>query len=274
MTTPIRKLVLCADDFGQSEQISLGIIELITSRRLTATSVMTEAPYWPLGAAQLSKVHKLADIGLHINLTHEFKGSDVKQPLAYWLLLSQLKLLSRKKLTRQICHQIDLFTKHFGQLPDFIDGHQHLHAFPVIRDALTDAIAARWPQGGALPWVRAPEQLIDDGDVSFKAAVLRFACRGFSAHTQSKGLQSTARFGGLYSLSAYGNFPALLKQWLHTAPHGTVIMCHPGRETSDHDDPIDAIRPLEYDYLASPEFAEECRLAGVELARYSQIAAE
>ena len=41
MTTPIRKLVLCADDFGQSEQISLGIIELITSRRLTATSVMT-----------------------------------------------------------------------------------------------------------------------------------------------------------------------------------------------------------------------------------------
>jgi predicted glycoside hydrolase/deacetylase ChbG (UPF0249 family) len=274
MKIPIRKLALCADDFGQSEQISLGIIELITSRRLTATSVMTEAPYWPLGAAQLSKVHKLADIGLHINLTHEFKGSDAKQPLAYWLLLSQLKLLSRKKLTRKICHQIDLFTKHFGQLPDFIDGHQHLHAFPVIRDALTDAIAARWPQGGALPWVRAPEQLIDDGDVSFKAAVLRFACRGFSEHLHIKGLTSTAHFGGLYSLSTYGNFSGLFKHWLHTAPHGTVIMCHPGRETSDHDDPIDAIRPLEYDYLASPEFAEECRLAGVELARYSQIAAE
>ena len=274
MTTPIRKLVLCADDFGQSEQISLGIIELITSRRLTATSVMTEAPYWPLGAAQLSKVHKLADIGLHINLTHEFKGSETKQPLAYWLLLSQLKLLSRKKLTQKICHQIDLFTKHLGRLPDFIDGHQHLHAFPVIRDALTDAIAARWPQGGALPWVRAPEQLIDDGDVTLKAAVLRFACRGFSEHLHAKGITSTEHFGGLYSLSTYGNFSGLFKHWLHTAPHGTVIMCHPGRETSDHDDPIDAIRPLEYDYLASPEFAEECRLAGVELARYSQIAAE
>lgn len=274
MTTPIRKLVLCADDFGQSEQISLGIIELITSRRLTATSVMSEAPYWPLGAAQLSKVHKLADIGLHINLTHAFKGYDAKQPLAYWLLLSQLKLLSRKSLMRQICHQIDLFTKYCGRLPDFIDGHQHLHAFPVMRDALTDAITARWPQGGALPWVRAPEQLIDNGDVSLKAAVLRFACRGFSEHLHAKGLHSTAHFGGLYSLSSSGNFPALLKHWLHTAPHGTVIMCHPGRETSDHDDPIDAIRPLEYDYLASPEFAEECRLAGVELARYSQIAAE
>jgi predicted glycoside hydrolase/deacetylase ChbG (UPF0249 family) len=274
MKTPIRKLVLCADDFGQSEQISLGIIELITSRRLTATSVMTEAPYWPLGAAQLSKVHKLADIGLHINLTHEFKETKAKQPLAYWLVLSQLKLLSRKKLTQQICHQIDLFTKHLGRLPDFIDGHQHLHAFPVIRDALTDAIAARWPQGSALPWVRAPEQLIDDGDVSFKASVLRFACRGFSEHLHAKGLTSTRHFGGLYSLSTYGNFSGLFKHWLHTAPHGTVIMCHPGRETSDHDDPIDAIRPLEYDYLASPEFAEECRLAGVELARYSQIAAE
>jgi chitin disaccharide deacetylase len=274
MTTPIRKIVLCADDFGQSEQISLGIIELITSRRLTATSVMTEAPYWPLGAAQLNKVHKLADIGLHINLTHEFKGSDAKQPLAYWLVLSQLKLLSRKKLTRKICYQIDLFTKHFGRLPDFIDGHQHLHAFPVIRDALTDAIAVRWPQGSALPWVRAPEQLIDNGDVTCKAAVLRIACRGFSEHLRTKGLTSTAHFGGLYSLSTYGNFSGLFKHWLHTAPHGTVIMCHPGRETSDHDDPIDAIRPLEYDYLASPEFAEECRLAGVELARYSQIAAE
>lgn len=271
MKKNLRKLVLCADDFGQSEQISLGIIELITSRRLTATSVMTEAPYWPRGADQLIRVRKLADIGLHLNLTHQFEGVKAKRPLSYWLLLSQCKLLSRSSLTRKICHQIDLFTKHLGCLPDFIDGHQHIHAFPVIRDALTDAIAARWPAGSKLPWVRAPEQLIDDGDISFKAAVLRFACRGFSSHLKTKGLLHTPHFGGVYSLSPYANFPALLKHWLHTAPHGTVIMCHPGRETSDHDDPIDAIRPLEYDYLASPEFADACRQAGVELARYTHI---
>ena len=280
MNTMQRRLILCADDFGQSEQISLGILELIAARRLTATSVMSEGPYWPMGAQKLSKLQHLADVGLHLNLTHPFDSNLVKQsvaealgikrPLLYWMLLSKLRLLSRSGLTEIFCKQIDEFKKHLGRLPDFIDGHQHVHAFPLVRDALTDAIAARWSASERKPWLRAPDQLFDDGDSAFKAQILRFLCHGFTAHAKRHGLRVTRRFGGLYSLMPQADFPALMQHWLRIAAHGSLLMCHPGESIPDDEDPINLVRGLEYDYLAGSRFLQDCHDAGVQLSRFNQ----
>ena len=268
MNGATRKVTLCADDFAQSEQITSGILELISSRRLTATSVMSEAPHWPAAARRLMPLQSLADVGLHLNLTHSFETGGPIRPLSYWLLLSQLRLISRDWLRKLFCTQIDHFTEHLGRLPDFIDGHQHVHAFPLIRAALTDAIADRWPEGDAGPWLRAPDHLMKARETPIKAMVLRSACSGFSEHAAAHGLRVTPYFGGVYSLLPGANFPARMKQWLRNAPHGTLFMCHPGRATVDHRDPLDGVRALEYNYLASPAFAQDCREAGVMLGRF------
>lgn len=267
-----RQVMLCADDFGQSEAISRGILELITMGRLTATSVMSEGPYWPQGAQALAAVADQADIGLHLNLTHAFAADSTKRPLWYWLLFSALRIVSRQSLAQEFCRQIDSFKQHLGRLPDFIDGHQHVHAFPVIRLALTDAIHARWGATEPKPWLRAPDDLIDGGDAPHKARVLRWICSGFTRHAISHGLRVSHRFGGLYSLAPQANFPDQMRHWLHTAPHASLLMCHPGSEAVDVHDPIAAVRGLEYAYLASPAFAEDCANAGITLARFREIA--
>ena len=50
----------------------------------------------------------------------------------------------------QVETQIAAFAQAFGRPPDFIDGHQHVHLFPQIRDVVLDA-AQRLAPGA---WVR------------------------------------------------------------------------------------------------------------------------
>lgn len=64
------KLILCADDFGQSEAIDQAIIKLIKMGRLSATSCMTLSPRWNEAAKQITPyIRKKASIGLHLDLT-------------------------------------------------------------------------------------------------------------------------------------------------------------------------------------------------------------
>ncbi len=44
--------------------------------------------------------------------------------------------LNRELITQCIEEQWDLFVSVMGKHPDFIDGHQHIHQFPFIRDIL------------------------------------------------------------------------------------------------------------------------------------------
>jgi predicted glycoside hydrolase/deacetylase ChbG (UPF0249 family) len=260
-----RRLTLCADDFAQSPAISAGIVELIAAGRLGATSAFSRSPHWPLQARRLDSVQGRADIGLHFNLTHPF-GADVR-PLSHWLLASQLGRIDRDAVHRAALEQIDAFADGLGRLPDFVDGHQHVHALPVIRDALADAIAARW-HGTARPYLRAPDRLADGGDSRVKSAVLRFCCRGFSAVGTASGAALPPWFAGLYSLDARADYRALMQRWLARCPDGGLMMCHPGHEARDADDPIWPARAAEFRYLAGDDFAADCRAAGIEIGPY------
>lgn len=261
-----RRLTFCADDFGQTEQINLAVIELILAGRLGATSVMSQGPAWPQGARQLKQCEPLADIGLHLNLTHRFEGQAAARPLPYWMLAAPLGLINAGVLRDTFRWQIDLFVEHFGRLPDYIDGHQHVHAFPRIRELVTAVIAEYW-QDGAMPWVRAPDRLADYGDEAFKGRVLSAITRGFAGHLGREGLRFPACFAGLYSLRPGAGYPTLMRCWLRELPGGTLLMCHPGRHCDDPSDPIRAAREEEYRYLASQAFEEDCRAAGVVLGR-------
>lgn len=263
-----RRLTLCADDFAQSPAISQGILDLLRAGRLSATSVMTQSPHWPELAAPLRELQPQADLGLHFNLTHVFAGpQNLQRPLPYWLLLSQLRQLPHVQLRDSLLRQIDLFSQQLGRLPDFIDGHQHVHALPQIRTVLFEAIALRWP-AGQRPYLRAPERLGHPGDSRLKAMVLRQACRGFAAAATQAGLVCNRWFAGLYALTPEAGFAGLMQQWLAQAEDGGLLMCHPGLPAKDASDPIAAARAVEYRYLGSQEFADACQQAGVQLGRF------
>ena len=278
-----RRLSLCADDFGQSAAINAGIMSLIADGRLQATSVLSQAPDWAEGAARLrallSSADVQAEVGLHLNLTHAFAGNHEARPLSRWLLASSLRLVSTAVVRDSFLRQLDAFVRHFGRLPDYLDGHQHVHAFPVVRDAVMALVDRGWPAQPAgpatRPWLRVPERLVGN-DAPFKAAVLRASTRGLAALAESRGLRTTPAFGGVYSLRADDGFEGRMKRWLREVPDRTLIMCHPGltdRFTSDPSDPIAPARAVEHAYLASDAFVDDCARSGVQLVRHSLLLA-
>lgn len=265
-----RRFTLCADDFGQSRAISDAIIELVRVWRIGATSVMSQGPAWPDGARALKELQHLTDVGIHLNLTHRFPGHAGSRPLPWWLFAAPRGLVNRAQIRSSFLTQIELFTQHFGRLPDYLDGHQHVHAFPVIREVLTEVIAECW-RGNDKPWVRAPDCLLDSGGVPLKGWVLKRATRGFAAHAEAEGLRYTKKFGGLYALDALSGFPKLMQRWLHDLPSGTLLMCHPGRRTFDRTDPIADARYEEYQYLMNRGLSDDCAAADVSLVRFADL---
>lgn len=257
-----RRLILCADDFAQSQPISAGILALIDAGRLSATSVFSQTRDWPALAPALRGAP--ADIGLHLNLTEPFDPA--ARPLSHWLLASRLSRLPHATLLSGFLGQIDAFADALGRLPDYLDGHQHVHALPQVRSAVLDAIQSRWP-AGTRPYLRRPDRLADFGDSAFKGAIVRFASAGFSRRLAAHGLTGPDWFAGLYSFAPRADYRALMRRWLARMPQTGLIMCHPG-QPDRVPDPIGATRPQEWHYLASDAFAADLADAGVHLGRW------
>lgn len=67
----MKRIILCADDYGQNDVISQAILNLIKKKRLTAVSCMVAGVDWARHAAMLAKVQDQIDVGLHVNLTED-----------------------------------------------------------------------------------------------------------------------------------------------------------------------------------------------------------
>ncbi len=69
---PVRRVILCADDFAANASVSRGIAELATAGRISATSAMVLSPRWAQDVALLEPVRAQIDVGLHLDWTSEF----------------------------------------------------------------------------------------------------------------------------------------------------------------------------------------------------------
>src|SRR5437868_13560768 len=148
MRTPHRRIWLCADDYGISPGVNAGIRELISRGRINATSVMAAAPHLINDEATaldtLNSGEKRAALGLHVTLTAPFEplspGFAPSReghflPLNNMLRAGVARRLRPESLVIEIATQLRTFIDTFGRPPDFLDGHQHVHLFPQIRDA-------------------------------------------------------------------------------------------------------------------------------------------
>jgi chitin disaccharide deacetylase len=257
-STPVRDLVLCADDFGMSAGVNAAILELIAADRLSATSCMTALPGWRAGAPALAELHGRAAVGLHLTLT-EGPGA---VPLGALMRASLLGRLPGRRIVAEIERQLDAFEAGLGQAPDFVDGHQHVHAFPGVRGPLITALLRRYGAAGA-PWVRDPRPPLGGHDAAAKALVLRLMARGFGAALGRAGLRRSRHFAGLYSLAPGADFPRLMAGWLDDLPAGALVMCHPGR--ADDAAELAPVRAAEAAHLAGPRFAADLEAAGRQL---------
>lgn len=268
----MKSLILCADDYGQNYAISDGILHLIKLKRLNATSCLTNGLHWAKSAKALQEFQDQVDIGLHFNLTH---GEAITlEAREYFLPLSKLMI---KAFTRQIKQliienelraQLDMFAKELGRLPDFIDGHQHIHHLPIIRDALLKVYQEYYPYRQA--YIRAASNPSwYKNFTSFKGSVIALTgALQLRRQMQALEIPHNTTFSGIYDFSPSAHYPELFRRFVSVSQSDGIIMCHPGLGSNDLDDPIREARVKEYQYLSGELFLQDC--AKLELSLFKK----
>jgi len=273
-----RQIWLCADDYGISRSVNAAIRELILRGRINATSVMTAAPHFDASeAAALDELNSgitRAALGLHVTLTAPFKPlSEGFEPLSQGHFLP-LKKMMRAAITRrlnperlviEIATQVEAFVMAFGRPPDFVDGHQHVHLFPQMRDAVLKVAAQAAPNA----WIRqcgrprSARRLKDR-----KELVLDVLSVGFRRKARQLGVAINPAFAGAYDFDGNPDFAALFPRFLAGLPDGGLIMCHPGFVDPELKrlDPLTHQREREFAFFNSENFPRLLAQHGVALA--------
>jgi predicted glycoside hydrolase/deacetylase ChbG (UPF0249 family) len=277
----LRPIWLCADDYGISRSVSKAIRDLVMRGRLNATTVMVVAPSFDRSEAaslgMLNAGSRRVAIGLHVTLTAPFRPLSVGYrpadagaflPLDRMFVRGAARLLSRERLAIEIATQVKSYVTLFGRAPDFIDGHQHVHLFPQVRDALLRVVREVAP----LAWVRQcgravrPQHPWSDK----KAMVLDMLSRKFRKRAAALGIRTNPAFAGSYDFDARPapDFARLFEGFLDRLPAHGVVMCHPGIVDDElrRLDPLTELREREYAFLSSDAFPALLRSRGLTLA--------
>ncbi|HET8871413.1 MAG TPA: ChbG/HpnK family deacetylase [Aquabacterium sp.] len=286
-----RRLAICVDDFGLHAGVNAAVLELMALGRISATSCLVDGPSWPEAAPALKAAayaldpdgQRQADVGLHLNLTEcldpQAQAGWTARPVGRLIRQAYARRLDPHTLRGEIARQWDRFVAIWGQVPDFVDGHQHVHQLPQVREALIHVMRSKLVGVSNPPWVRccrAPAwRLGAEGTLmdAFKAWIIeRLGAERLADLVREQGWRSSQHLLGVYPFDADADGYARRWQgWLRqAAEHGDVLMCHPAqpvRATAVESDPIAASRAMEFQVLTSPDWAVWLERAGVQVSR-------
>ncbi|MEY4562668.1 MAG: hypothetical protein RLZZ618_1945 [Pseudomonadota bacterium] len=269
---PARLLSVCADDFGMSMGVSAVIADLASRSRLTHISCLTNGTHWrqaaPLLGPLVRPVTAGVEAGLHFNLTD---GAPLSRELAaVWPRLPSLTALIRDAHLRRLplsalcaewAAQWQAFTDQMGAAPAFVDGHQHVHHLPGVRDVMLAALSVM-PES---PAVRSTALLPGPGFGFKRWAIRHTGGRALQAELVQRRMRHNAVLLGAYDFKT-ADYRGLMQQWLsQVPPEGALLFCHPG--VADAGDVIGEARLRERAYLGSSDFALDLARAGVTLGR-------
>jgi predicted glycoside hydrolase/deacetylase ChbG (UPF0249 family) len=276
----LRKLWLCADDYGISPAVNRAIRDLIGRGRINATSVMVTAPSFSaaegLALSGLGGPDGRAAIGLHVTLTAPFRpATRTYRPVApdgaflslsHTLATGLLRRLDPDALATEAESQFAAFRSAFGQSPDFVDGHQHVHLLPQVSDAVLAVMKRNAP--GA--WIRQCGRTVPlwqrGGDP--KGLLLDVLSARLRRRSAAGGIRTNPAFAGTYNFRRAADFEALFDSFLQNLPDGGLVMCHPGFADAElrRLDEFTTMREQEHAFFAGERFPALLAAHGIALA--------
>lgn len=269
----MKRIAICIDDYGLHPAVDEAILALIDKGRVTATSCMVGAPAWQYDLRAL-KEHSEAgrvDAGLHLDFIEYPIDGRMRRPLGAWMRDTVLCRVDAGRIRDEIRRQLDAFEATMGRAPSHVDGHQHVHQFPVVRDVLVEELVQRYA-GRPLPWLRSTRgasrwrvkgRVIE---AMGSAALARLARR--------HGFAQNATLLGVYDFrGGPERFRALVRAWLHAARDRDLLMCHVAAGIVPGDE-IAQARMDEFEVFLQDGFDELVREAGVSPAPMSRIVNE
>jgi chitin disaccharide deacetylase len=230
--------ILCADDYAMTLGISDGIEQLAAAGRLSATSAMVTTPHWPSFGPRVAKLRLHIAVGLHFNLTlgHPLGPMPQLAPDSRFGAVGDIVKLGLRggivehEIEAELTRQLDQFQGVTGRWPDFIDGHQHVHALPGVRKAFLKVIKQ-------IPWQSPP--LIRDpadtmaaiaarGAAPAKSLMLAGLARGFGHDVRVAGFPTNDGFSGASAFAEGQDFGQELTRFMSRPGSRHLVMCHPG----------------------------------------------
>lgn len=252
------RFVLCADDFAMTEHVSRAIVTLAEAGRLSATGAMTNRPHWRIWSREIAFHARTMDIGVHLNLTcaaplsampRLAPGGDLPS-LSTIIRASLVSGAARAEIAVEIARQLDAFEQVAGRRPDFVDGHQHVHAMPGVRGLVLAELVRRYPH--ARPYLRDPVDRVgairERGVSVGKALTIAGLATGFGAAARSCGFAVNDGFSGVSPFDPARDFSADMARFLIRPGSRHLVMCHPGHVDDElmRLDPVVETRPQEF----------------------------
>lgn len=283
-------MILSADDFGISPAVDEGILMLIEKNIISSVSCMVTGtnPSLTKNLDQLKRYDKKIDVGLHLVLTdHEpLVAHSVSSGLigksGHFHSLKSLGLraysgqVSPDSLDLEIKNQVESFTSIFGRGPDFIDGHQHIQQYPVIRNSIMIAMKS-FPSLKYIRIANLPNHWIWS---SAKSVSPRFAIENLALAIP--GRQAAAVFAkeniphnryllGYYRHTPDVQFKTIFSKYLSIKPQSKdIFFCHPGF-IDEHLKKVDSLVSSRLDnlkFLLSAEFEDLCFINKISINKF------
>ena len=254
----MKTVYLTADDYGCHPAVDAAVLDLIDAGRLSGAACMTRAPGWLAAAARIGSRRSAAGFGLHLDFT-EF--APARRSLWPLIVLSQSRRLDQRPLRDEIATQCARFEDATGHAPDYVDGHQHVHQLPQIRDALIDVLRTRY--GSRLPWLRISGARPGDGfQPRFIAALGEPA---LLRRARAEGFRVMPRLLGAYGFDCdAAGYRTRLARWFAMADDGDAVMFHPATQAVPGD-PIGRARAIEHRVLAGSDFQALLAASGIQI---------
>lgn len=272
----MRRIVLCADDYGQAPNISRGILDLVKQGRVSAVSCLVNSEHWQEHAAWLKNYQGEIDIGLHFNLSEGYAlSSEYRKrygarfkPVMQVLAKAHLQQFDQATIEAECSQQLTWFMDALGFLPNHIDGHQHVHQFPLIRDAILNVYRRHLRQNQSYIRLVKTKLTYQDIFLSFKKIIIHVSgTQAFKRLLIKYSIPHNPSFAGIYNFSKMKiPYRKFFQSFLHQMEDGGMIMCHPGLANGTDD--IAHARYREYSYFVSEQFLQDCHAANIELTRF------
>ncbi|MBU6258876.1 MAG: ChbG/HpnK family deacetylase [Burkholderiales bacterium] len=259
---PLRRLALCGDDYGLAPAIDRALAELLARGRLSRISCIVNQPRWPDAARALTRGAR-ARAGLHLNLTEgrpltgELAAVWTELPTLQRLIVdAHLGRLPLAALRAELRAQFEACAQALGQLPAHLDGHQHVHHLPQIRELVLELAASH--KGLR---VRHTGRVRGPGYAVKRLLIEGTGGSALGRRLDALGLAANGTLCGVYDFVAT-DYRRLMRGWLAALPErGALLFCHPGEAGAG--DAIAAARTRELAYLGGSAFGDDLAEAGV-----------
>jgi len=231
------------------------MLSLLSDKKIDGVSIFSEY----VSSNSIEELLELKEkknikIGLHFNLTLT-QSKNKKINVKYLLFKSLFSIIDKVSVANDFENQLNLFIKKLGFYPDFIDGHEHVHAFPIISNVIYKKLKAINYEG-LVRYVGSGSTDLFMRSLKYNF-FLKYITLEIIAITQKtllkkNNLKFNKSFDGLLPDKKSKNLKKILNEiYKPSNSRQLLIMCHPGsRHSSGSNFFQSSDRAFETNYLS------------------------